>query len=130
VALNKIDLPEVQERWPKIEAELKQRGVARPVAISGLQRKNLGDVLLRSLQLLAEAPEIEPEEEVPIYRLDSDPHAFTISHEPRGWRVSGEAIVRAAAMTYWEYDESTADFSVSADIGDRGCTAQGRGTGR
>jgi GTP-binding protein len=42
--------------------------------------------------------------------VDSDPQAFEIRHEPRGWRVSGPAIERAAAMTYWEYDESIRRF--------------------
>ena len=110
VALNKIDLPDVQERWPKIEAALKQRGVARPLAISGLERKNLNEVLYRALNLLAEAPPAIPEEEVPIYRMETDPRAYTIRHESNGWRVSGEAIERAAAMTYWEYDESIRRF--------------------
>jgi GTP-binding protein len=27
-----------------------------------------------------------------------------------GWRVVGEAIERAAAMTYWEYDQSIRRF--------------------
>lgn len=110
VALNKIDLPGVRERWPQIEAALKQRGVARPLAISGLERKNLTEVLYRALHLLVESPPAAPEEKVPVYRLETDPRAYTISHEPRGWRVSGEAIERAAAMTYWEYDESIRRF--------------------
>ena len=110
VVLNKIDLPDVQERWPQIEAALQKRGVERPLAISGLQRKNLSEVLFRALHWLAEIPATTPAKEIPIYRLDTDPRAYTISHEPRGWRVSGEAIVRAAAMTYWEYDESIRRF--------------------
>jgi GTP-binding protein len=110
VALNKIDLPDVQARWPQIEAELKQRGVTRPMAISGLARKNLTEVLYRALHLLAEAPPAIQVDEVPIYRMDTDPRAYTIRHEPHGWRVSGEAVERAAAMTYWEYDESIRRF--------------------
>lgn len=110
VAFNKIDLPEVQERWPKIEAELKKRGVAQPLAVSGLAHKNLKEVLYRASQRLAEAPAALPAVEVPVYRVDSDPRAFEIKREPRGWRVSGQAIERAAAMTYWEYDESIRRF--------------------
>ena len=110
VAFNKIDLPEVQERWPKIEAELKKRGVAQPLAVSGLAHKNLKEVLYRAWQRLAEAPAALPAADVPVYRVDSDPRAFEIRHEPRGWRVSGPAIERAAAMTYWEYDESIRRF--------------------
>jgi len=110
VAFNKIDLPEVQERWPKIEAALKKRGVAQSLAISGLAHKNLKEVLYRASQRLAEAPAALPAAEVPVYRVESDPRAFEIKREPRGWRVSGQSIERAAAMTYWEYDESIRRF--------------------
>jgi GTP-binding protein len=110
VALNKIDLPDVQARWPKIEAELKKRSVVQPFAISSLAHKNLQEVLYRALHYLAEVPITIPVMEVPVYRADSDPRAFEISHERRGWRVSGQAIERAAAMTYWEYDESIRRF--------------------
>jgi GTP-binding protein len=110
VALNKIDLPEVQARWPKIEAELIRRGVTQPAAISGLTRINLKEVLYRALNLLTEAPPTVPAKEIPIYRVDSDPRAFEINRDRRGWRVSGQAIERAAAMTYWEYDESIRRF--------------------
>lgn len=110
VALNKIDLPEVQARWPQIEAELKRRGVTQPAAISGLSRRNLKEVLYRALNLLTEVPPIVPANEFPIYRVDSDPRAFEIDRERHGWRVSGQAIERAAAMTYWEYDESIRRF--------------------
>ncbi len=110
VAFNKIDLPEVQERWPIIEAELKKRGVAQPLAVSGLAHKNLKEVLYRASQRLAEAPAALPAAEVPVYRVDSDPRAFEIRHEPRSWRISGQSIERAAAMTYWEYDKSIRRF--------------------
>jgi GTP-binding protein len=42
--------------------------------------------------------------------MESDPRQFEIQREPGGWRVSGQAIERAAAMTYWEYDQSVRRF--------------------
>ena len=42
--------------------------------------------------------------------MEADPKAFSIQVENQGWRVSGEAIERAAAMTYWEYDQSVRRF--------------------
>ncbi len=49
--------------------------------------------------------------ELPVYRLDIDPGEFTIGREDDGaWRVSGAAVERAAAMTYWEYDEAVRRF--------------------
>lgn len=109
VALNKMDLPDVQARWPAIRRALKQRGV-EPLAISAVTGENVRKLLYRAAQLLAEAPEQEKLEETPVYRPEADPNEFTITREPDGWRVSGEAIERAAAMTYWEYDQSVRRF--------------------
>ncbi len=47
---------------------------------------------------------------MPVYRPEADPRQFTIRREPDGWRVSGQSIERAAAMTYWEYDDSIRRF--------------------
>jgi GTP-binding protein len=109
VALNKIDLPDVQARWPEVAAELKQRGY-EPYAISAVVGTNVRQVLSRAYQLLQETPPPEPVAEIPIYRVESDPNAFSIEHEPEGWRVSGEAIERAAAMTYWDEFQSIRRF--------------------
>ena len=50
-------------------------------------------------------------EEIPVYRFEEDPQAFEVSREPDGaWRVEGKAVERAAAMTYWEYDEAVRRF--------------------
>ncbi len=109
VALNKNDLPEVQARWPVIESELKRHGY-KPYAISALGRDNLQVVLFRAKQLLDEIPVVPESEEMPVYRVEEDPREFTILRKPDGWRVSGVAIERAAAMTYWEYDQSAQRF--------------------
>jgi GTP-binding protein len=42
--------------------------------------------------------------------MESNPQEFTIVKENQGWRVNGAAIERAAAMTYWEYDQSVRRF--------------------
>jgi GTP-binding protein len=109
VAVNKLDLPEALERWPQIEAEIKRRGY-EVTGISALARQNLRPLLNRALQLLSEAPAEAPASSIPVYRLETDPRAFEISHSSRGWRVSGAAIERAAAMTYWEYPDSRRRF--------------------
>jgi GTP-binding protein len=108
-ALNKIDMPEVAARWPEIEGELKKRGYDS-LAVSALAGTNVRTLLFRAAQLLEQAPpksEIAP---LPVYRVTSDPREFTIKREAKGWRVSGEAIERGAAMTYWEYDQSVRRF--------------------
>jgi GTP-binding protein len=113
VALNKIDQPEVQARWPVIAAELKQRGLAgavEPLAISALAGTNVRPLLYAVAQVLAETPVKTEAAALPVYRPPSDPGQFGITHTARGWRVSGEAIERAAQMTYWEYDQSVRRF--------------------
>ena len=49
-------------------------------------------------------------ETVPVYRPESDPREFTVARVADGWRVSGEAIERAASVTYWEYDAPVRRF--------------------
>jgi GTP-binding protein len=115
VAFNKIDLPEVRERWSEIKARLVKRGAGKnadPIAISALARTNLRELLLKAAQILAETPPILESERLPVYQFDSDPREFDILREETGWRVRGEAIERAAAMTYWEYDQSIRRFQL------------------
>jgi GTP-binding protein len=109
VALNKIDLPEVQARWQDIARRLKAKGY-EAFSISAVSGTNVRQVLYRASQLLEEAPPPTTVAEVPVYRVESDPHAFTIEKTNEGWRVHGEAIERAAAMTYWEHFQSVRRF--------------------
>ncbi|MEJ2709321.1 MAG: GTPase ObgE [Anaerolineales bacterium] len=109
VALNKIDLDDVQARWPEIAAQLKARGY-EPFAISAVAGTNVRKLLYRAAQLLEQAPEQPKAIEIPVYRAEADPNEFSIAREPKGWRVQGASIERAAAMTYWEYDQSVRRF--------------------
>jgi GTPase len=111
VALNKMDLPDVQARWPMVEKELKRRGY-KPFAISAVSGMDVRPLLYKASELLAETLQNLDEEEVetPIYRAESDPREFSITQVDEGYRVSGESIERAAAMTYWEHDQSVRRF--------------------
>lgn len=109
VAVNKMDLDDVQARWPELQAELKRRGYS-PYSVSAVAGTNTREVLWRAKQLLDEAPPLPQAMEMPVYRPESDPNEFTIERTPQGWRVHGAAIERAAAMTYWEYDQSVRRF--------------------
>ena len=109
VAVNKIDLPDVQARWPVLEAQLKQRGY-QPMSISAVAGTNIRELLYRAAKILAELPAQAEAFELPVYRLESDPREFKIDRTADGYRVQGEAIERAAAMTYWEYDQSVRRF--------------------
>jgi GTP-binding protein len=111
VALNKIDQPEVQERLAGIQKELKRRKV-EIMSISALARTGVRELLLKAARKLAEAPALEEiEPPMPFYRPAEDPRDFRISREDdASWRVSGSAIERAAAMTYWEHFGSVRRF--------------------
>ncbi len=47
---------------------------------------------------------------MPVYRYDNDPQDYSILKTEDGWRVSGKALERAAAMTYWEHSQSARRF--------------------
>lgn len=109
VALNKMDLPDVQARWPATERALKQRGYD-PYLTSAVAGTNVRKVLYRAAQLLAEAPPPVEPAGLPIYRPVSDPRQYDIEKTGDGWRITGEAIERAAFMTYWEEPQSIRRF--------------------
>ncbi|MDD9956687.1 MAG: GTPase ObgE [Anaerolineaceae bacterium] len=113
VVFNKLDLPEAAQRWPSLEARLREEGV-KPMAISALTRMQLRAFVSRLLQVHATLPETPPEavdagglpQELP----DFDP-GFTIRRSVDGsFVVSGARIERAAAMTYWDHDEAVLRF--------------------
>jgi len=108
VAFNKIDLPDVQARWPAVQKALQAKGYD-PVEISALAGSNVRNLLFMAVQRLAEAPEISVPT-LPVYRYETDPQAFTISREEEAWRVQGASIERAAVMTYWEHGQSRRRF--------------------
>ncbi len=109
VVFNKMDLPDVQARWPEIQKSLEKRG-HEAYAISAVAGTGVRPILFRAFQLLAEAPPPPEPAELPVYRVESDPREFSISRAPEGWRVSGVSIERAAKMTYWEYSQSIRRF--------------------
>lgn len=115
VVLNKMDLPEVEEKWPRIKEKIQAREVEDVFAISAATNSGIRPVLYRAAELLQEIPEgqmeMAPEsEEMPVYRLERDPTSYKILKSSRGWRVKSEALERAAAMTYWEYHQSVRRF--------------------
>lgn len=109
VALNKIDLPEVQARWPQIKASLEKKGY-KPLAISAVTGENVRILLWEAEKILQAAPPVEEKRELPVYKPGEDPREFRIVREGGGFRLSGAAIERAAEMTYWEYDDSVRRF--------------------
>jgi len=109
VVLNKMDLPDVSDRWPTVKSELAERGVTAQ-AISAITGEGVRELLYRAAELLDETEPIQESEQLPLYTVADDPREFKIKRENSGWRVQGQSIERAAAMTYWEYDQSVSRF--------------------
>jgi GTP-binding protein len=109
IAFNKMDLPSAQEKWPDVREALEDLGY-EAMAISAVTQENVKNLLWRAAALLEDAPEPKVEEALPVYKAAEDPKAFTIRQTEDGWLVRGEAIERAAAMTYWEHRESVRRF--------------------
>lgn len=109
VALNKIDLPDVQARWPQIEKALKKLGYL-PMAISAATGKDVRTLLAQAARALAALPEPVNTESLPVYRPEVDPREFHVEREGADWRLRGASLERAAAMTYWEHDQSVRRF--------------------
>jgi GTP-binding protein len=115
VAFNKVDMPQAEERWPEVKAALEGQGY--PVlAISALTGYQTRELLYRASEMLAELPEVQPAPEgLPVFRLEEDEGngragRFVIERVADGWRVSGTAVERLAAMTVWNLDESVRHF--------------------
>lgn len=110
VAFNKCDLPEVEQRWPEVQQALQEKGY-EAIAISAVAGTNVRMLLYRAAQVLAEAPEPASDDTLPVYRYETDPNEFSVERlDERTFQVRGEAIERAASMTYWEHDQSVRRF--------------------
>jgi GTP-binding protein len=119
VALNKIDQPDVQERLGQLEKKFKKLGVDF-MTVSALARTNTRELLLKAYQKLEETPGVEEAElPLPVYKPKEDPREFQVTREGTNeWRISGAAIERAAAMTYWQHDGSVRRFQkIMATLG-------------
>ena len=110
VVLNKIDIPHVKEKFDGLKQEFKKRKV-NLFCSSTVTRENTIEILWQAHKLLQQVPEIiEKEDTMPVYHPQSDEHVFEVYQIDKGWEIKGEAIERAAKMTYWEYFESVRRF--------------------
>ncbi|HPX66173.1 MAG TPA: Obg family GTPase CgtA, partial [Anaerolineaceae bacterium] len=110
VVLNKMDLPDVQEKFEPIAKSLQEQGIdLMPVsAATGL---NMKELMWKAYQVLQETPLEETQEELPVYRADVDPRAFEIEQiEEDTWLVTGKMVEKAAAMTYFDQVGSVRRF--------------------
>ncbi|MBT3313916.1 MAG: GTPase ObgE [Anaerolineae bacterium] len=110
IAFNKMDQPEVAERWEEVKSALEERGY-QIMAISALARTDIRKLLLKAVEELSKMPTVEKDAPMPVYRVETDPNEFEIHRINEGdWQISGQAIERAAAMTYWGHYGSIRRF--------------------
>jgi GTP-binding protein len=105
IVLNKMDLPDARDHWPKIAAAMRERGLPA-FAISAATGEGVRELMVQVGRVFSDLPRPEPEDdEIPIFRLDETPE-FSVEREKDGWRVRGERVERLAAQTMWEYHEA------------------------
>jgi GTP-binding protein len=109
VVLNKMDLPQTQELWPRVRREMKKLEL-EAMNISAVTGQGVPPLLRRVVVLLDSLPKEEPiVEEMKVFRMEEE-EPFSIAQEEAGWRVRGTKIERVVAMTNWEYDEAVMRF--------------------
>ncbi len=109
VVLNKMDLPNVTEKFAPLQQQFERLGVSL-MAVSAVSQYNLRELMWKVFNMLSELPEEEKEIEMPVYRADVDPNAFEIEKTEDGYVVSGARIEKAAAMTFFDQPGSVRRF--------------------
>jgi len=118
VVLNKIDIQDVAERWPAIQTKLAEHGVTA-LAISAATRQGLTPLIQKVFQIVSELPDkvTSMVVEQPKYELQDNEPIFTIYRRSDGaFVVKGARIERAAAMTYWDYEEAVLRFQKILEV--------------
>lgn len=110
VAYNKMDIPEVRERWPQIRDSFAKVGCG-VYPISAATGEGVWELMKAVAALLQEMPKEVPalvgEEVTPV--LKKEP-LFTISRDGGVWRIRGQEIERIAATINWEQEEAISLF--------------------
>lgn len=112
VVVNKIDLPEAREYWDLLRESLAERGISDPLAISALTQENLEGLIGRVFEIADKLPRRDERsfDASPVYELEEQDLPFEIVVDGGVYFVSGDRIERAAAMTFWDYDEAVLRF--------------------
>jgi GTP-binding protein len=119
VVFNKMDLPDAQEYFPLVKEALEKRGV-EVMPISAATHMNIQQLIQRSFTEIDNLPEpvetITPEDAVQTYTLEDEP-IFTLDKRADGaFVVKGKRIERAAAMTFWDYEDAVSRFQKILEI--------------
>ena len=113
LVVTKLDLPEVQERWPELRAALTSGGI-EPLGVSahdGTGLEQLRATLAAALAVATMAEQARPaDEEMRVHRFDPLAEGWEVVAEGDGFRVRGRRIELQAARTDFENEESRDRF--------------------
>lgn len=104
VAVNKVDLPEVQARVREVQESFGARGI-RPAFVSAAARQGTDELVKKLAEMLAAEPREGPAEEVPRMRLQPLARRFEVLREGGGFRVEGERVATFVEMMPVEVEE-------------------------
>ncbi|KKK80865.1 hypothetical protein LCGC14_2819220, partial [marine sediment metagenome] len=97
LVVNKIDLPEVEERMPELKGVFSERGIT-PLFLSAAERRGTDELVRRLVEQLAAQEEERPPEEIPTIRPQPLGRRFNVRREGEGFRVEGERVATFAEM--------------------------------
>ncbi len=112
VVLNKMDLPDAQERYGDLQRALSEE-VDQVCAISAVTGQGVRDLLRIIAARLAKLPQEEAPSELYVFHpAEKEAEALvSVTREAPGvYRLAGKAIERLAAMTDWSNYESLERF--------------------
>jgi GTP-binding protein len=113
VAVTKLDLAVVQERWPELRSALRRDG-PDPIGVSAHDGTGLAELRAALAEALAEAERLEATTSPPparrIHRFDPAAEDWEVVAEADGLRVRGRSIERSAARTDFTNPESRDRF--------------------
>ena len=124
VVLNKLDIPEVQEKEEELLAKIrKEAGHTRVLSISAATTERVQELMGRLKKFAEAQPEVNdlppiPEIDLAKAGLDFDSDDYEIISDPSypgQWRINGDYIEQVAKMTHWEYPEAVARFGRQLD---------------
>jgi GTP-binding protein len=106
-AVNKMDLPEAQAHWPRLQKALAKQGI-EAYAISAATGQGVQELLRAVAERLGTLPIAEQiaEEELPVIRPAEDEQAFEVGREGHAFRIRGKKVERVVAMTNFDQDEA------------------------
>jgi len=76
--------------------------------VSAVTQVGVQDLMRLTADKLASIPKAKPMDipEIPVFTLEEETEAFTLSKDADGYHVNGQSIQRLVAQTYWDIDEA------------------------